>query len=116
MTTNEWFVPLVFLVSSVPAFVVAYQLKRGNLGLVSGLDPERVVDKQGLSRRLSRYLSLLGMIVLGAGAGMAWAGDSHDRIRIVVFTMIVLINIVIIALLFAVAAAKRAYTRKAKHR
>ena len=116
MATNEWFAPLVFLISSVPASLVAYQLKQGNLGLFSGLDPERVVDKHGLSKRLSRYLSLLGMIVLAGGAGMAWAGNSDARTRIVVFTMIVLINIVIIALLVTVAAAKRAYARQAKHR
>jgi hypothetical protein len=101
--------PISLLVASAPLFVLAILVGRGNLGLINGIDPERVVDKQALAARLSRLLSALGMALLAAAGGFVWAGDDQDRVLMITLALVVAISLLTIRMLLVIARARRDY-------
>ena len=109
MDASELVGPAVLAISSAPLFVLAVLVGRGNLGLVSGLDPERVTDRQGLATRLAWLLAALGAALLAAAGGFVWAGADQGRIVAMTIALVVVANAIAILLLLAVARAKRDY-------
>lgn len=66
-------VPLIVAASSLPAFLVAWLLRR---------------DRP----RLARLMALAGMAIAGGALGLAWAGDDPARVLAVVIAMAVAVN------------------------
>lgn len=62
---------LVMLFSSLPLFVIAYLIGvKKRIGLVSGLNPDRVADKDGLARWVGLMLFLMGGVAVLMGLGI----------------------------------------------
>lgn len=109
MDLSEWMLPALFAISAAPVFVVAGMVSRGHLHLIAGLDAERVRDPHGLARRLSLLLAAVGFSVLLGGGGLMWAGEDRDRVFAVALAMLAAVNGLAIALVVAVARARRDY-------
>ena len=62
---------LVMLLSALPLFVIAYLIGvRRQSGLIAGLQPDRVADREGLSRWIGLMLFLLGVVTILMGLGI----------------------------------------------
>jgi hypothetical protein len=103
--------PLLLALTSAPVFVIAVLVGRGHLHLVNGLDRERVADPDGLARRLSALLWLIGLAMLASAAGFYWAGADDARMTMIVIALVAVVNALGIALLLAVAKARREYRK-----
>jgi hypothetical protein len=65
------FIFLVMLLSALPLFVIAYLIRgRKQVGLIAGLDPNRVADREGLGRWVGLMLFLLGAVTILMGLGI----------------------------------------------
>ena len=65
------FIFLVMLVSAVPLYVIAYLIGvKKRVGLISGLNPDRVADKDGLARWVGLMLFLMGVVTVLMGLGI----------------------------------------------
>ena len=65
------FIFLVMLLSALPLFVIAYLIRgRKQFGLIAGLQPDRVADKEGLGRWVGLMLFLLGAVTILMGLGI----------------------------------------------
>ncbi len=106
---NALFVPVLLLLSSVPMFVVAVLVARGNLHLLNGLDADRLRHPQAVATRMSRLLGLVGVVIVAAAFGMYWAGGNEVRVMVVTGLLLLLVNGLAMALFVAVAAARRDY-------
>ena len=62
---------LVMLLSALPLFVIAYLIGvRQQFGLIAGLQPDRVADREGLGRWVGLMLFLLGVVTVLMGLGI----------------------------------------------
>ena len=62
---------LVRLLSALPLFVIAYLIGvRHQFGLIAGLQPDRVADREGLGRWVGLMLFLLGVVTILMGLGI----------------------------------------------
>ena len=62
---------LVMLLSALPLFVIAYLIGvKEQFGLIAGLQPDRVADKEGLGRWVGLMLFLLGVVTILMGLGI----------------------------------------------
>ena len=62
---------LVMLLSALPLFVIAYLIGvKEQVGLISGLQPDRVADKEALGRWVGLMLFLLGVVTILMGLGI----------------------------------------------
>ncbi|MDO5505008.1 MAG: hypothetical protein Q4F49_01770 [Pseudoxanthomonas suwonensis] len=100
---------LIIALTAVPMLVIAIGIRKGNLGLINGLDPERVRDPDALARRLSTWMLLMAVALLLAGVGYWWAGAVESRVIGVTIALVIAINVLALRLVFSVAAAKRDY-------
>ena len=65
------FIFLVMLIAAVPLYVLAYLTGvKKRLGLISGLNPDRVTDKDGLAHWVGLMLFLLGVVSILMGLGI----------------------------------------------
>ena len=65
------FIFLVMLFSAVPLYVIAYLIGvKKRVGLISGLNPDRVADKDGLARWVGLMLFLMGVVTVLMGLGI----------------------------------------------
>ena len=64
----EAFVFLILLLSALPLFVIAYLIGvREQVGLIAGLGPDRVADRQGLGRWVGLMVFLIGVVTILMG-------------------------------------------------
>ena len=62
------FVFLILLLSALPLFVIAYLIGvREQVGLIAGLGPDRVADRQGLGRWVGLMVFLIGVVTILMG-------------------------------------------------
>ena len=62
---------LVMLLSALPLFVIAYLIGvKEQVGLIAGLQPDRVADRKGLGRWAGLMLFLLGVVTILMGLGI----------------------------------------------
>lgn len=113
---NELVAPLLSAAISVPVFVVALLVGRGHLHLINGLDADRVADPDGLARRLSLLLSLVGLSIFASAGGFYWAGDDEGREATVAFALVLAVSALAIGLVLAVSNARRDYRDPPKKR
>jgi hypothetical protein len=92
---------IVFALSSLPAFAIAWMLRREPKGAPLS------AGKARLDRRIAWLMETAGVIGLAAAAGLWWAGDDRGRVTMVVVAMGVLVNAMVIAVLFSIFAARR---------
>lgn len=116
MDARELAGPIVLSLSSVPLFVLAVLVARGNLGLINGLDPARVRDRDALAATLSRLLAGMGLVLLAAAAGFAWAGSDERRVLGATVAMVLAVNALVVWLLLVLARARREYRAPADRR
>ena len=65
------FIFLIMLISAVPLYVIAYLIGvKKRLGLISGLNPNRVTDKDGLAHWVGLMLFLMGVVTILMGLGV----------------------------------------------
>ena len=65
------FIFLVMLLSALPLYVIAYLIGvKKRVGLISGLNPDRVADKDGLARWVGLMLFLMGVVTVLMGLGV----------------------------------------------
>ena len=65
------FIFLVMLLSALPLYVIAYLIGvKKRVGLISGLNPDRVADKDGLARWVGLMLFLMGGVTFLMGLGI----------------------------------------------
>ena len=65
------FIFLVMLLSALPLYVIAYLIGvKKRVGLISGLNPDRVADKDGLARWVGLMLFLMGVVAVLMGLGI----------------------------------------------
>ena len=65
------FIFLVMLLSALPLYVIAYLIGvKKRVGLISGLNPDRVADKDGLARWVGLMLFLMGVVTVLMGLGI----------------------------------------------
>ena len=65
------FIFLVMLLSAVPLYVIAYLIGvKKRVGLISGLNPDRVANKDGLARWVGLMLFLMGVVTVLMGLGI----------------------------------------------
>ena len=109
MNLQTWILPVVMLVSALPMLVLGIAVRRGQLGLISGLDADRVRDRDAVAASLGHKLLALGAVMVAAAPGFLWAGDDRSRVVQVTIALVVAINAIALWLVFAVAAVKRDY-------
>ena len=62
---------LVMLLCALPLYVIAYLIGiKKRVGLISGLNPDRVTDKDGLARWAGLMLFLMGVVTILMGLGI----------------------------------------------
>ena len=62
---------LVMLLAAVPLYVIAYLIGvKKRIGLISGLNPDRVTDKDALARWVGLMLFLMGVVTILMGLGI----------------------------------------------
>lgn len=62
---------LIMLLSALPLYVIAYLIGvKKRIGLISGLNPDRVADKDGLARWVGLMLFLMGLVAVLMGLGV----------------------------------------------
>ena len=65
------FVFLILLLAALPLFVIAYLIGvRQQFGLIAGLQPDRVADRQGLGRWVGLMVFLIGVVTILMGLGI----------------------------------------------
>jgi len=96
---------VVFALSSLPAFGIAWMLRRARTrgDGASAASPAKAT----LDRRLARLMDAVGYVGLAAAAGLWWAGDDRGRATLVVVAMVVLVNAMVVAVLLSFFAARR---------
>lgn len=108
-TTHALMLPAIMLVSAVPTLVAAVLVARGNLHLVNGLDASRLRDPAATAARLSRLLALIAIAILLAAPGYYWAAGNDSRTTGVTVALLIAVNGLVVALMLAVAKARRDY-------
>lgn len=106
---NGLFAAMILALTTIPLVVIAIGIRKGNLGLINGLEPDRLRDPAALARRLSTMMLLMALALLLAGFGYWWAGEVQSRVIGVTVALVVAINVLVLRLVFVVAAAKRDY-------
>lgn len=62
---------LVMLLSALPLFVIAYLVGvRKQVGLIAGIQPDRVADREGLGRWVGLTVFLIGVVTILMGLGV----------------------------------------------
>ena len=65
------FIFLIMLISALPLYVIAYLIGvKKRVGLISGLNPNRVTDKDGLAHWVGLMLFLMGVVTILMGLGV----------------------------------------------
>ena len=109
MVLEAWIVPVIMLLSALPLLVIGIAVRRGKLGLVSGLDVERVRDADAAAASIGNKLLALGAAMVAAAPAYLWAGVDKGRVMLVTIALVVAVNAIALWLVFAVAAVKRDY-------
>lgn len=107
--THALMLPAIMLISAVPTLVAAVLVARGNLHLVNGLDASRLRDPAATAARLSRLLALIAIAILLAAPGYYWATGNDSRTTGVTVALLIAVNGLVVALMLAVAKARRDY-------
>ena len=59
------------LLSALPLFVIAYLVGvRKQVGLIAGIQPDRVADREGLGRWVGLTVFLIGLVTILMGLGV----------------------------------------------
>ena len=94
------FIFLIMLISALPLYVLAYLIGvKKRLGLISGLKPERVTDKDALARWVGLMLFLLGVVSILMGLGIYLF---MGKILTIVLVGVGLISVLSIALIVGI--------------
>ncbi len=68
---SDLFIFLVMLLSALPLYAIAYLIGvKKRIGLISGLDPNRVADKDALAHWVGLMLFLMGVVTVLMGLGI----------------------------------------------
>ena len=90
---------LVMLLSALPLYVIAYLIGvKKRIGLISGLNPDRVADKDGLAQWVGLMIFLVGVVACLMGLGIYLMG----KILIVTLVGVALISALSIALVVGI--------------
>ena len=91
---------LVMLISALPLYVLAYLIGvKKRVGLISGINPDQVADKDGLARWVGLMLFLMGMVTILMGLGVYLF---MGKVLTVVLVGVALISILSIALIVGI--------------
>ena len=94
------FIFLVMLLAAVPLYIIAYLIGvKKRIGLISGLNPERVTDKDGLSHWVGLMLFLMGVMTILMGLGVYLF---MGKILTIVLVGVGLISVLSIALIVGI--------------
>ena len=90
---------LVMLISALPLYVIAYLIGvKKRVGLISGLNPDRVADKDGLARWVGLMTFLIGVVTVLMGLGIYLMG----KILTITLVGVALISALSIALVVGI--------------
>ena len=90
---------LVMLLSALPLYVIAYLIGvKKRIGLVSGLNPDRVADKDGLAQWVGLMIFWVGVVACLMGLGIYLTG----KILLVTLVGVALISALSIALVVGI--------------
>ena len=93
------FIFLVMLLCALPLYVIAYLIGvKKRVGLISGLNPDRVADKDGLARWTGLMLFLMGVVTVLMGLGIYLMG----KILTITLVGVALISALSIALVVGI--------------
>ena len=109
MDLQTWIAPIAVLIAALPLLVMGIAVRRGNLGLINGLETDRVREAEAVAAKLGNLLLALAGVLVAAAPGYLWAGDDDGRVMLVTLALIVSVNALALWLVFAVAAVKRDY-------
>ena len=90
---------LVMLLSALPLYVIAYLIGvKKRVGLISGLNSDRVADKDGLARWVGLMTFLIGVVTVLMGLGIYLMG----KILTITLVGVALISALSIALVVGI--------------
>ena len=91
------FIFLIMLLAAVPLYVIAYLIGvKKRIGLISGLNPERVPDKDALARWVGLMTFLMGVVSILMGLGIYLFMDESLTIVLVGVGLISVLSIALI--------------------
>ena len=91
------FIFLVMLLAAVPLYVIAYLIGvKKRIGLISGLDPDRVADKDALARWVGLMTFLMGVVTFLMGLGVYLFTDKTLTIVLVGVALVSVLSIALI--------------------
>ena len=94
------FIFLVMLLSALPLYVIAYLVGiKKRVGLISGYNPDRVTDKDGLANWVGLLLFMIGVVIVLMGLGIClFIGKTLT----ITLAGVALITVLIIALIIGI--------------
>ena len=109
LSDSPYVLPAIMILSGLPALIAAVLVSRGNLHLINGLDATRLRDPAAVAARFARLLALVSIAIFASALGFYWAHGDDSRTLWVTVALLVAVNGLAVALLLAVARAKRDY-------
>ncbi|KRD74766.1 hypothetical protein [Lysobacter sp. Root983] len=108
-STQALLLPAIIVVSGLPILIAAVLVARGNLHLLNGLDASRLRDPAAAAARFARLLALMAIAIFVSALGYYWAHGDDGRMLWVTVALLVAVNGLAVALMLALARAKRDY-------
>ena len=88
---------LVMLLAALPLYVIAYLIGvKKRVGLISGLNPDRVADKDALARWVGLMTFLMGVVTVLMGLGIYLFTDKTLTIVLVGVALVSALSIALI--------------------
>ncbi|KRD39086.1 hypothetical protein ASE35_01550 [Lysobacter sp. Root916] len=108
-STQALLLPAIIVISGLPILIAAVLVARGNLHLLNGLDASRLRDPAAAAARFARLLALMAIAIFVSALGYYWAHGNDGRMLWVTVALLVAVNGLAVALMLALARAKRDY-------
>lgn len=108
-STQPLLLPAIIVVSGLPILIAAVLVARGHLHLLNGLDASRLRDPAAVAARFARLLALMAIAIFLSALGYYWAHGNDSRILWVTVALLVAVNGLAVALMLALARARRDY-------
>lgn len=108
-STQALLLPAIIVVSGLPILIAAVLVARGHLHLLNGLDASRLRDPAAAAARFARLLALMAIAIFVSALGYYWAHGDDGRTLWVTVALLVAVNGLAVALMLALARAKRDY-------
>lgn len=109
MSINDYVAPFALALSGLSIVISSVLIARGRLGLIQGLNAARLRDPLAVAAKFARLLALTGIALLFGGLGLYWAGSEPARLWLVIVPLLIAVNGLGVAMIFAVRAARRGY-------